>query len=95
MASTVAISSSNDAKSETTCRTPRPHSPMAAAIPASSLVAAVRVGVHSPRDVRWLRVLEVLKPNAPASTASRVSRPIAAMSSSVASSRAAPRSPIT
>ena len=37
--------------------------------PSSSSASAVRVGVSSPLELRWLRVREVLKPMAPASTA--------------------------
>ena len=44
---------------------------MARAMPSSSSASAVRVGVSSPLELRWLRVREVLKPMAPASTAWR------------------------
>ena len=70
-------------------------SPSAEAMPASSSAAAVSVGVHSPVLVRWFLVREVVKPSAPASIASRAMRPMATMSAGVASSRSAPRSPIT
>jgi hypothetical protein len=51
--------------------------------------------VKSPVDVRWFSVREVEKPSAPALTASAASAAIALLSSSVAGSRRAPRSPIT
>ena len=73
----------------------RPVWPMARAMPTSSSRAAVSVGVGSPRLVRWLRVREVVKPRAPASTPSAASRPISAISSAVAGSRSAPRWPMT
>ena len=42
-----------------------PVAPTARAIPSSSSASAVRVGVSSPLELRWLRVREVLKPMAP------------------------------
>ena len=88
-------SPSRSSKSETTSNAPRPVSRIALAIPISSAPAAPNVGVRSPLLVRWLSVLEVENPNAPAATPSRTRRPISAISSGVAASRAAPRSPMT
>ena len=95
MPSTLATSSRGSVKSDTTWSTPLPTAPSPSAMPASSLAAAVKVGVQSPRLVRWLRVRDVVKPMAPASIASPARRAISAISSSVAGSRAAPRSPMT
>ena len=64
-------------------------------MPTSSSASAVRVGVCSPVLVRWFRVREVEKPRAPASMASRARAAMAPMSSGVAGSWRAPRSPIT
>ena len=72
-----------------------PVAPTARAIPSSSSASAVSVGVYSPLELRWFRVREVLNPIAPASTAWRASLAMASMSSGVAISRWAPRSPIT
>ena len=69
--------------------------PIASAMPTSSSASAVSVGVNSPRLVRWLSVRDVVKPSAPASMPSAASAAIGAMSSGVAGSRRAPRSPIT
>ena len=88
-------SPSTSLKSETTCSTPRPLFPISSAIPISSSASAVSVGVNSPRLVRWFIVRDVVKPSAPASIAPRASRAIASMSSVVAASRRAPRSPMT
>jgi len=52
-------------------------------MPTSSSAVAVRLGVMRPSLARWLRVREVVKPSAPARTASRTSRPIASISSAV------------
>ena len=90
----IANSASRSRKSDTTSSTP-PASPITVAMPTSSSAAAVSVGVGSPRLVRWLVVRDVVKPSAPAATPSRTMRPIAAISSAVAGSRCAPRSPIT
>ena len=78
-------------KSDTTWSTPRPVSPMARAMPTSSSRAAVRVGVGSPRLVRWLSVREVVNPRAPARTPAAAMAPISAISAAVAGSRSAPR----
>ena len=67
----VANSSSMSRKSETTCEHAAPARRSPLAMPTSSSAAAVSVGVGSPRLVRWLSVREVVKPSAPASTASR------------------------
>ena len=64
-------------------------------MPVSSSSPAVRVGVGAPSLVLWLRVREVVKPNAPASTAPFAMAAMAAMSASLAGSRLAPRSPMT
>jgi hypothetical protein len=88
-------SASTSAKSDTTCSTPLPVAPMADEIPTSSSSAAVSVGVSSPRLVRWFMVRDVVNPSPPASMPAAASRAISAMSSGVAASRAAPRSPIT
>ena len=95
IARNVPISSSRSMKSETTCNTPAPVAPIALAMPTSSSRAAVSVGVGSPVLVRWFSVREVVNPSAPAVTASAAMRPISAISSGVAASRLAPRSPIT
>ena len=65
-----------------------------AAIPASSAAEAVRLGVFSPVEERWLRVREVEKPTAPAATASVARAAMWAMSSSVARSLATARGPM-
>ncbi len=91
----IANSASTSAKSETTWSTPRPVVPIARAMPTSSSALAVRVGVNSPRLVRWFNVRDVVKPSAPCSIAARASVAISSMSSPVAGSRCAPRSPIT
>ena len=57
--------------------------------------AAKVPGTGSPSMARWARVREDEKPSAPASTASWTMRLIAAMSSTVAGSLRAPRSPMT
>src|SRR5205823_3331334 len=53
-------SSSTGRKSETTWRRPRPVAATPAAIPASSAAEAVRLGVFSPVEERWLSVGDVL-----------------------------------
>ena len=95
MSRNIRNSRSRSVKSETSWNTPVPPAPTAAAMPTSSSAAAVRVGVKSPVDVLWFAVRLVEKPRAPAAIPSAARRPIAAMSSAVASSRFAPRSPIT
>jgi hypothetical protein len=65
---------------------PRPNS--------SSRVAKVP-GTGRPSLALWIIVREVEKPSAPACRPSRTKRAISAMSSAVAGSLAAPRSPIT
>ena len=70
-----------------------PRRPGADAIPTSSSAGGRRLGVCSPRLDLWLTVREVVKPRAPARTASVASAAMAAMSSAVASSRLAPLSP--
>jgi len=81
--------------SSTNCSTLRPTPCIAPAIAVSSSSPAFRVGVKSPVEVRWLSVREVEKPSAPARTASPASAAMAVLSSAVAGSRRAPRSPIT
>ena len=85
---------SRSRKSETTSSTP-PASLISLAMPTSSSAAAVSVGVGSPRLVLWFMVREVVNPRAPAAIPSRTMRPISPISSTVAASRWAPRSPIT
>ena len=74
---------------------PVPSSPRAAPIPKSSSSAAKVPGTGSPSMARWAMVREVEKPRAPAATASFTMAFIAAMSSGVAGSLLAPRSPMT
>ena len=78
-------SCSRSTKSDTTSNTPRPASRMPRAMPSSSASVAVRLGVKSPSRVRWFLVRDVVKPSAPASSASRVSSAIASTSSAVGS----------
>ncbi len=82
-------------KSEMISITPWPASATPSAIASSSSERARRDGVGSPVDVRWLSVRELEKPMAPARMASAANVRMAAVSSSVASSSRAPRSPIT
>ena len=95
MSRKMANSAAGSSKSEITCRTPVPRAPRADAMPTSSSAAAVRLGVCSPRLDLWLTVREVVNPRAPARTASLAKAAMAAMSSAVAGSRLAPRSPMT
>ena len=83
----ISNSPSTSMKSLTTCSTPLPIEPRASAMPISSSASAVSVGVSSPLLLRWLSVRDVVKPRAPACTASRARSAIAAMSSGVAGSR--------
>ena len=82
-------------KSDTACKTPWSSPTKASAMPVSSRTSASEAGVHSPLASRWLSVRPVLKPTAPASSASRVSWRIRAISSSEAGSSAMARSRIT
>ena len=68
---------------------------IASAIPYNSSGAAVVPGTSSPLLLRCRGVREVEKPSAPARSASSVSLLISAMSSDVATSLFAPRSPMT
>ena len=68
---------------------------MAWASPVSSASEAKVPGTSSPSSDLWLSDRDVEKPTAPAAMASRTCRAISAMSAGVASSLAAPRSPIT
>ena len=78
-----------------TSSTPRPAWATACANARSSASAAKVPGTGSPSIARWAKVREVEIPNAPACSASIPSRRISAMSSSLAASFFAPRSPIT
>ena len=83
-------------KSLTAWSTPTPAEPIASAMPTSSSVLAVRLGVNRPSAARWFIVRDVLNPKAPASMPSTASRPISAISSPVGCSVwSAPRSPMT
>ena len=64
-------------------------------MPKSSSSAAKVPGTGSPSMARWARVRLVENPSAPASMPSRTMAAIASMSSEVAGSLRAPRSPIT
>ena len=64
-------------------------------MPNSSSSAAKVPGTGSPSMARWARVRLVEKPSAPASMPARTMAAIASMSSDVAGSLRAPRSPIT
>ena len=64
-------------------------------MPHSSAAVASAAGVSLPSEVRWLSLRPVLKPTAPACSASRTSARIAAMSSSPAAAWVKARSPIT
>ena len=75
--------------------TRRPVAAIASAMPNSSAGSANVPGTGRPSRATWPSVRDVENPTAPASTASRTMRAIAAMSSSVAGSFEAPRSPIT
>ena len=75
--------------------TPAPSSPSTAPMPNSSSSAANVPGTGSPSMARWARVRDVENPSAPARMPSRTMAAIAAMSSGVAGSLAAPRSPMT
>ena len=59
---------------------------MRRAMPINSSAGAVRLGVKRPSLVRWFLVREVVKPIAPARTASRASTPIASISGAVGAS---------
>ncbi len=76
-------------------KTARPPAATARPSPNSSSSAAKVPGTGSPSMARWANVREVEKPRAPASMASRTMSAMASMSSAVAGSLAAPRSPIT
>ena len=91
----MANSASTSSKSVTSCKVPKPMLPRPFAIAVSSLSAAPRLGVGCPSLLRCKIVREVVKPSAPALTASAARRAISALSCSVAGSRAAPRSPMT
>ena len=82
-------------KSLTACTTPCSRPWNASAIPTSSRAADSDAGVALPSMARWLSVRPVENPNAPASSAWRSSRRMAAMSASVAACWATARSPIT
>ena len=86
---------SSSSKSEISCITPLPVSPTARPMACSSLEAAPRLGTACPLLVRCTMVRDDVNPNAPAATASFASAAICATSASVATSRPAPRSPIT
>ena len=75
--------------------TPVPSSPRALPMPNSSSSAAKVPGTGSPSMARWAMVRDVENPSAPAPIASLTSCFMAAMSSAVAASLRAPRSPIT
>ena len=64
-------------------------------MPISSALLAKVPGTGSPSLDRCSMVREVEKPSAPAATPSRTMAAMAAMSSSLAASLRAPRSPIT
>ena len=87
--------SASGQKSEISSTTPCPASATPRAIASSSSARARSDGVGSPVAVRWFNVRDVEKPMAPADRASVASRRMAAVSSSVASSRRAARSPMT
>ena len=90
-----AISSSATAMSEAISKTPCPSSPSTRPMPSSSSWLAKVPGTSSPSLARWSMVRDVVKPTAPAAIASRTMSAICAMSSGVAASLRAPRSPIT
>ena len=75
--------------------TPRPLSPTARARASISSRAAKVPGTGSPSMARWTTVREEEKPSDPQACASVTSRAISAMSSGVAGSFMAPRSPMT
>ena len=75
--------------------TPVPSSPSAAPMPNSSSSAANVPGTGSPSMAVWAMVRDVENPSAPAAIASLTMAFIAWMSSGVADSLRAPRSPIT
>ena len=77
------------------CSTPRPASRKPSAMPISSSRVARSDGIGSPLMLRWFIEREVENPNAPARIASAASLRIWAMSSGVAASNRAARSPIT
>ena len=91
----ISNSSSKSTKSEMPCTTPLPVDPRARAMPTNSSAWAVIDGVTTPLESRCLIVRDVLKPSAPASTASRTTSPMRSISSGSATSWAGPRSPIT
>ena len=68
---------------------------MARPMASSSAFSAKVPGIGSPETERWPTVREVEKPKAPACSPSCTMRPMAAKSSSVASSWRRARSPIT
>ena len=82
-------------KSEISSTTPCPASATPRAMASSSSVPARSDGVGSPLAVRWFSVRDVEKPMAPARRASVARRRMAAVSSGVASSSRAARSPMT
>ena len=75
--------------------TPWPELPMARAKARTSSSGAKVPGTGRPDLALWPMVREVVKPTAPTAMASPMMADMAAMSSAVASSLAAPRSPIT
>ncbi len=76
-------SCSRPAKSDTTSNTPCPASPKMRLMPSSSSAPAVRLGVKRPSLARWFLVREVVKPRAPARTASRTRRPMVSISAAL------------
>ncbi len=90
-----AARSSPSAPAAASSNTPVPSSPSTAPMPNSSSSAANVPGTGSPSIARWASVREVENPRAPARMPSRTMAAMAAMSSVVAGSLAAPRSPIT
>ena len=81
--------------SEAISNTPLPPSAMAWPMPISSSALAKVPGTTSPSLVRCSMVREVEKPRAPDFMASRTMSDMAVMSSGVAFSLRAPRSPMT
>ena len=90
-----AARSSPSAPAGASSNTPVPSSPSARPMPNSSSSAAKVPGTGSPSMARCAIVRDVEKPSAPASMPSRTMAAMAAMSSGVAGSLRAPRSPIT
>ena len=90
-----AARSSPSAPAGASSNTPAPASARASPMPKSSASAANVPGTGSPSMAMWATVRDVEKPSAPASMPSRTIAAISAMSSLVAASLRAPRSPIT